>query len=54
LKIADTRFASSFIVLERLRDVKTTLASMVISKCWAFWRKQDVNASKKVKDNSVG
>ena len=31
LKIVDTRFASSFIMLKRLREVKTTLGSMVIS-----------------------
>jgi len=31
LKVANTRFASSFIVLKRLREVKATLGSMVIS-----------------------
>ena len=30
LKIADTRFASSFMMLKRLREVKTALGSMVI------------------------
>ena len=32
LKIADTRFASSFIMLKRLREVKSALGSMVISE----------------------
>ena len=32
LKIADTRFASSFIMLKRLREVKTALGSMVICR----------------------
>ena len=50
LKIADTRFASSFIMLKRLREVKTALGSMVISEFWSFWRKTDQAASKKVKD----
>jgi hypothetical protein len=31
LKVADTRFASSFIMLKRLREVKAALGSMVIS-----------------------
>ena len=32
LKVADTRFASSFIMLKRSREVKTALGSMVISE----------------------
>ena len=50
LKIANTRFASSFIMLKRLREVKTALRSMVILGYWYFWRKTDQSASKKVKD----
>eukprot|EP00253_Pinus_taeda_P025575 PITA_25575 len=50
LKIADTRFASSFMMLKRLREVKTALGSMVISEFWSFWRKTDHAASKRVKD----
>jgi hypothetical protein len=50
LKIADTRFASSFIMLKRLREVKAALGSMVISEFWSFWRKTDQASSKKVKD----
>ena len=50
LKIVDTRFASSFIMLKRLREVKTTLGAMVISEFWSLWRKTDQLASKRVKD----
>ena len=50
LKIVDTRFASSFIKLKRLKEVKTALGAMVISKFWSFWRKKDYVASKRVKD----
>jgi hypothetical protein len=50
LKIADTRFASSFIMLKRLREVKSALGSMVISEYWSFWRKTDQASSKRVKD----
>ena len=50
LKVVDTRFASSFIMLKRLREVKAALRSMVISEFWSFWRKTDQASSKKVKD----
>jgi len=50
LEIANTRFASSFIMLKRLREVKTALGAMVISEFWSFWRKTDQVASKRVKD----
>jgi hypothetical protein len=50
LKIVDTRFASSLIMLKRLREVKSALGSMVISEYWSFWRKTDQASSKRVKD----
>ena len=50
LKIADTWFASSFIMLKRLREVETALGAMIISEFWPFWRKTNEAASKKVKD----
>ena len=53
LKIVDTRFAFSFIMLKKLREVKTALGSMVISKFWSFWRKTNQNASKKSKEHNV-
>ena len=39
LKIVDTWFASSFIMLKRLREVKAALGAMVISDFWSFWRR---------------
>jgi len=53
LKIAETQFSSSFIMLKRLREVKTTLVAMVISEFWYFWRKIDQAASKRVKDTML-
>eukprot|EP00253_Pinus_taeda_P035554 PITA_35554 len=50
LKIVDTRFTSSFIMLKRLREVKTALGPMVISKFWSFWRKTNQATPKRVKD----
>jgi hypothetical protein len=50
LKIVDTRFASSSIMLKRLREVKPALGSMVILEFWFFWRKTDQASSKDVKD----
>ena len=50
LRIADTWFASSFIMLKRSREVKTALGAMVILEFWFFCRKTDQVASKRVKD----
>ena len=49
MKIVDTWFASSFIMLKRLKEEKATLGAMVISDLWSFRRKTDQAASKKVK-----
>eukprot|EP00253_Pinus_taeda_P002946 PITA_02946 len=53
LKIADTWFAFSFIMLKRLREVRTTLGAMVILEFWSFWRKTNQVASKRVKDTML-
>ena len=37
-------------MLKRLREVKTSLGSMVILEFWSFWREVDQIASEKVKD----
>ena len=50
LKVADTLFASSFIMLKRLREVKAALGAMVISNLWSYWRRTDQIASKKVEE----
>ena len=53
LKIANTWFASSFIMLKRFRVVKTALGSMVILEFWSFWRNLNKTSSKKVKDTML-
>jgi hypothetical protein len=53
LKIADTHFATSFIMPKRLRRVKITLGAMVILEYWSFWRKTDQASSKRVKDTML-
>ena len=40
LKVAETRYASNFIMLRRL-VVKQVLVSMVVSQVWAEWRQAD-------------
>lgn len=50
LKIVDAWFASSFMMLKRLREVKTALGAMVLFGFWSFWIKTDQVASKRVKE----
>jgi hypothetical protein len=38
LKVAETRYASNFIMLGRLVEVKSALMSMVVGVTWAEWR----------------
>ena len=38
LKVVETRYASNFIMLRRLIEVKQPLVSMVVSQLWAEWR----------------
>ena len=42
LKVAKTRYASNFIMLRRLVEVKTALMSMVVGVTWAEWRHADL------------
>ena len=42
LKVAETRFASNFIMLRRLVEVKQPLVSMVVNQLWAEWRQADL------------
>ncbi|KAH9298202.1 hypothetical protein KI387_029884, partial [Taxus chinensis] len=55
LKPADTRFASFFILLDRLYAVKGALCSTVVSDAWAAWRQSTsetaVEVRKMVLDN---
>jgi hypothetical protein len=41
LKVAETRYASSFIMLHRLVELKTALLSMVVGATWVEWRHAD-------------
>jgi hypothetical protein len=47
LKIADTWFASSFIMLKRLREVKSALGSMVISEYWSLFGERQIKLLQK-------
>jgi hypothetical protein len=47
LKIVDTRFASSFIMLKRLREVKAALGAMVISDLWSFFGERQIKLLQK-------
>ena len=41
LKVAKTRYASNFIMLRHLVEVKPALMSMVVGATWAEWRQAD-------------
>jgi hypothetical protein len=41
LKVVETRYASNFIMLHCLVEVKQPLVSMVVSQLWAKWRQAD-------------
>lgn len=50
LKIVDTMFTSTIIMLKRFWEVKTNLGEIVILGFWSFGRKTNKATSKKVKD----
>jgi hypothetical protein len=41
LKVAETIYASNFIMLHRLVEVKSALMSMVVGVTWVEWRQED-------------
>ncbi|KAG5531582.1 hypothetical protein RHGRI_026259 [Rhododendron griersonianum] len=49
LSIADTRFASSIIMLKRLKLISRGLQAMVISERWSSYREDDVGKAASVK-----
>ena len=49
LKIVDTRFASTVMMLKRFNEIKGTFQSMVISEQWATYRDYDVEKAQFVK-----
>ena len=50
LSVAETRFASSILMLKRFKLIKQCLLSMVISEQWASYRDGDIGKAKFVKD----
>ena len=50
LQVVDTRFASVFVMLKRLKLIKRCLQAMAISDQWASYREDDVGKAQKVKD----
>ena len=50
LQVADTRFASIVVMLQRLKFIKRCLQAMIISDQWASHREDDVGKAQKVKD----
>ena len=49
LKPADTRFASYFILLDRLCEVKGALCSTVVSEAWTTWRQSTSDTAVEVR-----
>lgn len=47
--MVETRFATHYIVLKRLVDVKQALKSMVISDIWAVWRQSQTDRANNVR-----
>jgi hypothetical protein len=41
LKVIETRYASNFIMLRRLVEVKSALMSMMVGVTWVEWRQAD-------------
>ena len=50
LSVADTRFASSLVMLKRFKLIKQGLQTMVISDKWSSYKEEDVGKAKFVKD----
>eukprot|EP01018_Ginkgo_biloba_P030780 Gb_34348 [translate_table: standard] len=49
LKVAENRFASHFIVLRQLLEVKSSLCNMVISDVWDRWRLSNTDRAQELK-----
>jgi len=49
LKVVETRYASNFIMLRRLVEVKSALMSMVVGVTWAEWRQSDLERGSMVR-----
>eukprot|EP01018_Ginkgo_biloba_P002712 Gb_02256 [translate_table: standard] len=49
LKVVETRFASHFIMLRRLLEVKSSLCNMVINDVWDIWRLSNTDRAQELK-----
>ena len=50
LSVADTRFASTIVMLKRFKTIKRGLEQLVISEEWEMYKEDDVVKAKEVKD----
>jgi hypothetical protein len=50
LSVADTRFASILVTLKRMKLIKRSLQSMVISEEWTSYKEDDVGKATRVRD----
>ena len=50
LAIVDTRFASILVILKRMKLIKRSLQSKVISEQWTSYKKDDVGKATRVRD----
>ena len=50
LLVADTRFASTIVMLKRFKTIKRGLEQLVISEEWEMYKEHDVVKAKKVND----
>ena len=50
LSVADTRFASTIVMLKRFKRIKRGLEQLVISEEWEMYKEDDVVKAKEIKD----
>ncbi|TXG48662.1 hypothetical protein EZV62_024537 [Acer yangbiense] len=50
LTVADTRFASTIVMLKRFKEIKQALQHMVISEKWDMYKEDDVEKARAVKE----
>ena len=50
LAVTDTRFALILVILKRMKLIKRSLQSMIISEQWTSYKEDDVGKTKRVRD----
>ncbi|KAK0574061.1 hypothetical protein LWI29_017684 [Acer saccharum] len=53
LSVADTRFASTIVMLKRFKQTKHGLEHMVISERWDVYKEDDVEKARAVKEKNI-